>query len=119
MPDEGGVGAASLTPPRPPGRLTPAMRSYDTAADSLPAIRAALTARDTEQDAQAEAVVRAILEDVKARGDAAVLDYTRRFDWPEATQDKLGVPQDELESAEGLLSCQDTKAPFVRSQKHR
>ena len=61
------------------------MRPYDTATDSLDSIRAALTARDTDQDAQAEAVVRAILEDVKARGDAAVLDYTRRFDWPEAT----------------------------------
>ena len=79
------------------------MRSYDTAADSLPAIRAALTARDTEQDAQAEAVVRAILEDVKARGDAAVLDYTRRFDWPEATTDGWEVPaEDRAEVWEAL-----------------
>ena len=68
------------------------MRSYDTAADSLPAIRAALTARDAAQDAQAEAIVCAILDDVKARGDAAVLDYTRRFDWPEATTDALKTP---------------------------
>ncbi|MBV9849968.1 MAG: histidinol dehydrogenase [Armatimonadetes bacterium] len=72
------------------------MRSYDTAADSLDTIRAALTARDTAQDAQAEAVVRAILDDVKARGDAAVLDYTRRFDWPEATVDAMQISSDDL-----------------------
>ena len=72
------------------------MRSYDTAADSLASIRAALTARDTEQDIQTEAIVRAILDDVKARGDAAVLDYTHRFDWPEATIGALQMSVDDL-----------------------
>ena len=61
------------------------MRQFDTACDSSETIHAALTYRDTARDAQVEATVRAILDDVKARGDAAVLDYTRRFDWPEAT----------------------------------
>ena len=65
------------------------MRHFDTARDSPETIHAALTARDTARDAQIEASVRGILEDVKARGDAAVLDYTRRFDWPEATVDRL------------------------------
>ena len=60
------------------------MRHLDTARDTPGAIRAALTARDTAREAEVEAVVRAILDDVKARGDAAVLDYTRRFDWPAA-----------------------------------
>ena len=77
------------------------MRSYDTARDSLDTLRAVLTARDAEQDAQAEAVVRAILDDVKARGDAAVLDYTRRFDWPEAVEDRWEV------SAEDRAKVQD------------
>jgi len=75
------------------------MRQFDTARDSLETIHAALTARDTARDSQVEATVRAILDDVKARGDAAVLDYTRRFDWPEATTDGLRVLPLELPDA--------------------
>ncbi len=67
------------------------MRQFDTATDPPEAIRAALTARDHAKNAQIEAVVRGILDDVKARGDAAVLDYTRRFDWPDATTEALST----------------------------
>jgi len=70
------------------------MRQFDTARDAPDTIHAALTARDTARDAQVEATVRAILDDVKARGDQAVLDYTRRFDWPEATQNMLLATDD-------------------------
>ncbi len=62
------------------------MRWFDTATDPLRLIQGALTARDSDADAKIERVVRSILEDVKARGDDAVLDYTRRFDWPEASK---------------------------------
>ena len=72
------------------------MRQFDTATDSPETIHAALTARDHAKNAQIEAVVRAILDDVKTRGDAAVLDYTRRFDWPEATIDALSMTQPQL-----------------------
>ena len=72
------------------------MRHFDTARDPLDTIHAALTARDTARDAQIEATVRGILEDVKARGDAAVLDYTRRFDWPEATTEGLSLSVEQL-----------------------
>ena len=74
------------------------MRQFDTDRDSLETIHAALTYRDTARDAQVEATVRAILDDVKARGDAAVLDYTRRFDWPEATADGLEIPTEVREA---------------------
>ena len=72
------------------------MRQFDTAHDSPETIHAALTYRDTARDAQVEATVRAILDDVKARGDAAVLDYTRRFDWPEASTKALSLSQEQL-----------------------
>ena len=39
-----------------------------------------LLAFDATQDAAVDASVASILGDVKARGDLAVLDYTRRFD---------------------------------------
>jgi histidinol dehydrogenase len=74
------------------------MRQFDTARDAPDTIHAALTARDTARDAQVEATVRAILDDVKARGDAAVLDYTRRFDWPEATIEGLEVSAEAREA---------------------
>jgi len=80
------------------------MRQFDTARDSPETIHAALTARDTARDAQVEATVRAILDDVKARGDAAVLDYTRRFDWPDATIDVLPVPMRDIAAASDLVS---------------
>ena len=41
--------------------------------------------RQGEPDAQIEAVVRAIIADVRARGDAALLEYTARFDSLAAT----------------------------------
>ena len=75
------------------------MRQFDTALDSPETIHAALTARDHAKNAQIEATVRAILDDVKTRGDAAVLDYTRRFDWPEAETERLKILLLELPDA--------------------
>ena len=72
------------------------MRQFDTALDLPEVIHAALTARDHAKNAQIEAVVRGILDDVKARGDAAVLDYTRRFDWPEATIEAIALTQSQI-----------------------
>jgi histidinol dehydrogenase len=43
--------------------------------------------------------VRAILADVRARGDDALVDYTRRFDDPAATAQTLRVPIPPLEEA--------------------
>jgi histidinol dehydrogenase len=46
----------------------------------------------------AETVAR-ILADVKARGDAAVVEATAKFDWPRASAESLAVPAEELEAA--------------------
>ena len=86
------LGIYSVALPLAPIRYNPSiMRQFDTARDTPETIHAALTARDHAKNAQIEAVVRGILDDVKARGDAAVLDYTRRFDWPDATADKTSI----------------------------
>ena len=90
------------------GYTIPIMRQFDTARDTPETIHAALTFRDTARDSQVEAVVRTILDDVKARGDAAVLDYTRRFDWPEATTEALSLSQEQLSAQfEPLVSEAD------------
>ena len=49
-------------------------------------------------------VVSGLLADVRARGDAAVVAATRRFDWPGASIDALRVVQAEFEAAYGDVS---------------
>lgn len=70
---------------------------------SLPEFRQqleALLAFETSQDPQLEERVAAILADVKNRGDAAVLEYTNRFDSMNAqTINELELTQFELKAA--------------------
>ena len=59
-----------------------------------------LTAFDGAQDESVEATVAAIISDVKTRGDAAVLEYTARFDRTNfSTASSLELPQEALQSA--------------------
>lgn len=61
---------------------------------------AELTTRDPSADAAVQETVRGILTDVKARGDAAVMEYTRRFDRSTAdTVAALEVDQTTLQAA--------------------
>lgn len=50
------------------------------------------------------ASVNAILEDVKHRGDAALMEYTRRFDAPHLTLDRVIVSDEEFDQAEKIVS---------------
>lgn len=56
------------------------LRRLDTAAPGFDAALGALVAFESAQDAAIDAAVAAIVADVRARGDAAVLEYTQRFD---------------------------------------
>ena len=49
--------------------------------------------------AEAESAARRILDDVRGRGDAAVLEYTRRFDCPTLPADRFRVADDEVAAA--------------------
>jgi len=61
---------------------------------------AALTRLEAAQDAGVDSAVAAIVDDVRARGDAAVLEYTRRFDRVNATAAReLEIPAAELARA--------------------
>jgi len=68
----------------------------------------ALLAFETAQDDNIDQVVANILKDVKTRGDAAVLEYTNRFDKTNATSlAALEIPQAELHAAlNGLPAVQ-------------
>ncbi len=69
-----------------------------------------LLAFESAQDAAVEQTVAAILTDVKTRGDAALLDYTRRFDaLAAATMDELTLSSARLQQAlDSLPSGQRT-----------
>ena len=56
------------------------LRRLDTTAPGFDAALGALVAFESAQDAAIDAAVAAIVADVRARGDAAVLEYTQRFD---------------------------------------
>ena len=81
----------------------------------------ALLAFETAQDDSIDEVVANILKDVKKRGDAAVLEYTNRFDKTNAQSLlELEIPQAELLAAlNGLPVAQrealQTAADRVRS----
>jgi histidinol dehydrogenase len=71
----------------------------------------ALLAFETAQDDDIDQVVANILKDVKARGDAAVLEYTNRFDKTDATSlTQLEIPQAELQAALNSLPADQREA---------
>ena len=80
----------------------------DTRHEGFEARLATLLAWNPEQDEGIERTVAAILRDVRARGDTAVLEYTRRFDRLDlADAARLELPRAELEAAAaGLPAAQ-------------
>lgn len=79
---------------------------------------AALTRYEAAQDDSVEATVRAIIKDVRARGDAALLEYTRRFDRAQADSvAALEIPRAELEAA--LAGLPDARARALREAAAR
>ena len=76
------------------------IRRLSTQDSSFDADLKALLAFETAQDDSIDAVVAGILKDVKKRGDAAVLEYTNRFDKTNATSlAELEVSKSELNAA--------------------
>ncbi|MCW5686870.1 MAG: histidinol dehydrogenase [Pseudolabrys sp.] len=74
------------------------LRLDSQSADFTAAFRAFLGAK-REASADVEQAVRAILADVQARGDAALIDYTQRFDRLTLTPETLRVPAAEIAAA--------------------
>jgi histidinol dehydrogenase len=76
------------------------MRRFSTSDADFDARLAALLAFESAQDPKVDATVAAILADVKARGDAAVLEYTQRFDRVSAKSlAGLEIPRAEMQAA--------------------
>ena len=72
---------------------------------------AALTAFDSALDDDIERTVASIVADVRARGDAAVLEYTERFDRVKVSRvSELELPRSALEKARKDLAIDKRKA---------
>ena len=78
------------------------MRIISTRGKTPQQVADELAAPGSALAAEQESAVRAIVADVRARGDAAVLEYTRRFDSPEMTAAKLAVTEREFAAARGM-----------------
>jgi histidinol dehydrogenase len=87
------------------------IRRFSTGDASFASDLKQLLAFETAQDDQVDQVVADILRDVKKRGDAAVLEYTRRFDRLDAGNlSELEIPQAELIAALNSLPAEQRKA---------
>ncbi len=76
------------------------MRRLATNQADFDAQLAELLAFEAAQDPQVDVMVAAILADVQARGDAAVIEYTERFDGVSASAlAELEIPRTELQAA--------------------
>ena len=77
---------------------------------------ARLVAGRREAEADVDATVAEILADVRARGDEAVIDYTKRFDDARLTPETLAVPVAEIEAA-AAVAFDDLKDPEPDSSR--
>src|SRR3989440_8684928 len=70
---------------------------------------------DTKREASAdvEQAVRAIIADVAARGDAALIELTKKFDRVDVDANGLRVTQSELDAA--TAACEDRKSTRLNS----
>lgn len=75
----------------------------DSRAEDFEARFTGLLAAKREAAEDVRAAVLAILAEVRARGDAALIDYTRRFDRLEVSPEGLRVAQAEIEAAAGRV----------------
>jgi histidinol dehydrogenase len=87
------------------------LRRLKTTDGGFDAALDALTRYEAAQDEKVEAAVRAIIAEVRKRGDAAVLEYTRKFDRIQArTMAELAVPRARLEAALAALPAAQAAA---------
>ncbi|MDE1904047.1 MAG: histidinol dehydrogenase [Alphaproteobacteria bacterium] len=82
----------------------------DSAARSFAKDFAALLDLKRELAADVDAAAGAILDDVKARGDAAVIEHTRRLDRLDLTAAKLRVTPAEIAAAKAQCAAETLKA---------
>ena len=95
-----------------------AIRLDTRAADFAEKFRAFLATK-REAAADVEAVVRAIVADVAARGDVALLEYTQKFDHFDLDTARLRVTAEEIAAAAAACAAQSARRAGFRARPHR
>ncbi len=96
------------------------LRQLDTASADFEAEFQRLRHWSAEEDQAIEERVASILADVKARGDAAVLDYTARFDGVNAASvAELELTREELKAAFDAITPAQRSALEAAAQRVR
>ena len=96
------------------------MRVLKTTDPGFAAELARLLDRRQSVDPQIEATVRAIIEEVRVRGDAALIEYTERFDRRTiATAAELGVGRARLEQAARTIDAEARAALAAAAERIR
>jgi len=96
------------------------IRRFNTTDATFEASLHQLLAFEGAQDDKVDVVVADILRDVKKRGDAAVLEYTQRFDrLTAASMDDLELPQARLTEALGSLPDDQREALKAAAERVR
>jgi histidinol dehydrogenase len=94
------------------------LRRLSTRATGFDAELAALTRFETAESPAVREAVRAILADVRERGDDAILDYTQRFDRVSASSlAELEVPLEEIQAA--VRAIPQERADALRLARER
>ena len=91
----------------------------DTAAPDFAARFARLERRREHTRAQLEARVAEVIADVRARGDAAVLDAIHKFDGYKLRPEELRVRAEEIDAAERKLAPEDAAALALAAERIR
>jgi histidinol dehydrogenase len=96
------------------------MRRLSTADPGFEAEFTALLGEARETTESVNQAVSAIIADVRARGDAALLDYTARFDGLTLARDQLGITEAEIDAAvavipSGLTAALDLAAARIEA----
>jgi histidinol dehydrogenase len=89
----------------------------DTSRAGFEADFAALLDAKREVEERVDEIVAAILADVRARGDAAVIEYTKRFDRLDLTPEKMRIAQAEIDGAE--TACAPERLAALRLAAER
>jgi histidinol dehydrogenase len=100
--------------------MTIDIRRLDTSANDFSAELETLLAWESVSDNQVQKIVTDILADVKLRGDAAVIEYSNRFDHLHVeSMDQLELSQDQLENALNTLPADQRHALLTAADRVR
>jgi histidinol dehydrogenase len=99
--------------------MPPLLRIVGTSDADFPGVFARLEERRQQSLEEVDRVVREIVDDVRARGDDALLEYARRFDGVELTPEGLVLGPAEIAKGASALPAEDRDALALAADRIR